>query len=484
LLRCVVSNQYGRWKNSVLKFSSWTHIKAPLLSVALLAGVTFAPASAESLRSVIQRALSQSPELGAIRNNRRAIDYELQAATGLSLPRLEADASLGVRGLFDAGDEDIKRARLGQENASVGVTLRQNLYDGGETRSIEQRQRRRVMSARSRVEDTANSIALRTVQAFLEVQRASRVVGIAKNNVAAHRSIVGRLRTRTELGGGVAVDETVALARLEATKAFLAEAEATHREATIMFRAITGFAPGKLDPVKAPMKSMPRSLEAAVAEAKRIAPSVVATLADTRAADSAVNTAKARLAPRIDAELGARARLGDYGDGGAQGEASAMIVMRHTLFDGGQNDARVEEAYARSQEARDNMISAKRIVEREVRFAWSAIQKGQARTTALSRQLSRNREAFAGYLDQFDLGERSLLDLLDIQNEIFILETNVVTEEFSARYSAFRVLGAMGNLVPALGIALPVEATWDDREPVDREIERISGGAIPRPILE
>jgi outer membrane protein, adhesin transport system len=439
-------------------------------------------AQAESLRSVVQRALNESPELDAMRHNRRAIDYELKATDGLGLPLIDLEASAGVRGSTGSVGT-VDEFALNGERAALGVTLKQNLYDGGETRSQIDRQRGRVLSARSRVEDTANSIALRVVQSFLEVQRSSRVVAIAQNNVAAHRRIVARLRTRTELGGGVAVDEAVALGRLEATKAFLAEAQATYREATILFRANTGFAPGKLDPVRAPLKAMPRNLERAVAEARRIAPSVVAALSDTVAADAAIGTAKARLAPRLDAELGAKARFGDFDKRFARGEASAMLVMRYNLFDGGQNDARVEEAGARAYEARSTMLNAQRVVEREVRFAWSAIEKGQARGSALSRQLSRNREAYAGYLDQFDLGERSLLDLLDMQNENFILETSVLTEEFAARYSAFRVLASIGTLVPALGVALPLEATWSNAEPVDNEIARVSGSR-PAPALQ
>ncbi len=178
-------------------------------------------------------------------------------------------------------------------------------------------------------------------------------------------------------------------------------------------------------------------MEAAVAHAKEIAPSVAAALADTRVAEASVETARSRNAPRLDAELGARAGFGDVGDRFARGEASAMLVLRQSLFDGGMNNARIEEAHERAHEARQTLLNAQRIVEREVRFAWTSIEKGQARSTAMSRQLARNKEAYAGYLDQFELGERSLLDLLDMQNEIFILETNLVTEEFAARYSVF-----------------------------------------------
>jgi outer membrane protein, adhesin transport system len=122
----------------------------------------------------------------------------------------------------------------------------------------------------------------------------------------------------------------------------------------------------------------------------------------------------------------------------------------------------------RSFEAKDAAENARRVVEREVRFAWSAIQSAQARRAALGRQLEQNRQAFGGYVQQYELGQRTLIDILDIQNEMFISQTNMVTEEFTGRYSVFRVLAGIGRLLPALGIDAPLEAIWPSGEPVKR----------------
>ncbi len=162
------------------------------------------------------------------------------------------------------------------------------------------------------------------------------------------------------------------------------------------------------------------------------------------------------------------ANYGLYNRDRSRVDASAMLVLRQNLYRGGIDTARVAEARERSYEARDAAENARRIVEREVRFAWSAIQSAQARRSALSRQLEQNRLAFGGYLQQYDLGQRTLIDILDIQNEMFITQTNLVTEEFSGRYSVFRVLAAMGRLLPALGIEGPVEASWPSGDPVRR----------------
>jgi outer membrane protein, adhesin transport system len=440
---------------------------------AVLASGTLLPsfAAAQSLPNVIREAIGMSPELGSIRANRRAIDQELEAARGLNRPTVDLSATSGTR-IGDIPDNRAGREnrRTGRDRASAGVTVTQNIFDGYEGQSERRRQGERVNSARSRVTDTANSIALRTAQAYLELQRSGAVVEVARRNVAGHNEILKRVRARSSGGGGSPVDTNVASARLEASKAFLAEAESRRRDADTLYRAVVGRAPGKLHPVLAPVKAMPKTVERAVAEAREVAPSVVAALADTRAAEASIDTARSRFYPRVDAQVGVDASYGLYNRDRSRIDASAMLVLRQNLYRGGIDTARVAEARERTYEARDSAENAKRVVEREVRFAWSAIQTAQARRAALGKQLEQNRLAFGGYVQQYDLGQRTLIDILDIQNEMFITQTNMVTEEFSARYSVFRVLAGIGRLLPALGINPPQEATWPSGEPVRRPV--------------
>jgi outer membrane protein, adhesin transport system len=444
----------------------WSVAAGSLLASCMIAP---SPSLAQSLTSVIREAVGANPELGSIRANRRAIDQELEAAKGLNRPTVDLSATSGAR-IGDIPDSRSGREtrRTGRDRASAGVTVTQNLFDGFEGQSERRRQGERVNSARSRVADTANAIALRTAQAYLEVQRSGAVVEVARRNVAGHGEILTRVRARSDGGGGSPVDVNVATARLEASKAFLAEAQARHRDADTLYRAVVGRAPGKLQAVQAPVRSLPRTVEIAVSEAVQIAPSVVAALADTRAAEAGIDTAKSRFYPRLDAQVGVDANYGLYNRDRSRTDVSAMLVLRHNLYRGGIDTARVAEAQERSYEARDAAQNAKRVVEREVRFAWSAIQSAQARRTALANQLEQNRLAFGGYVQQYELGQRTLIDILDIQNEMFITQTNMVTEEFSGRYSVFRVLAGIGRLLPALGINAPEEASWPSGDPVRR----------------
>jgi len=132
--------------------------------------------------------------------------------------------------------------------------------------------------------------------------------------------------------------------------------------------------------------------------------------------------------------------------------------VRWNLFNGGIDKARIGEAKARAMEAAEISANTQRIIEREVRTSWNAILAAEQRVPALSRQLELNRSTRNVYNQQFDAGQRRLLDLLDIQNETFVTEASLRTEELIGRYNTFRVLAAMGRLVEALGLDLPGEA--------------------------
>lgn len=440
---------------------SRSSVSNALIAAALGAiGLTAAPtlARAEGLQSVVLRALANSPELGAIRFNRRAIDHELTAARGMKLPTVDLKADHGRHRDYNRTALDITSGNEPHGHRNVSIVGAQRIFDGFEARHEEARQRNRVESARWRVTDTANSIALRTVQAYLEVQRADAVLGAARNNLAEHRKLLTRVSSRVAGGRGTGSDESEARGRAANAQAVFAEAEARVRDAHALYRAVVGDAPGALGPVALPAKAMPHSIDAAVAEARAAAPSIMATRFDTTAAEAAVGSAHARFAPRLNLEVSSDHTWGNREAGDRTIDTRAMLVVRWNLFNGGIDKARVWEAKARALEAAEISTNTERIIERETRVSWSAILAANDRVPALKRQVEQIRLTRTAYNQQFDGGQRRLLDLLNIQGESFIAEASLRTEEFSRVFNSYRILAAMGRLVPSLGLDLPPEA--------------------------
>ena len=215
---------------------------------------------ADSLVGVVAEALETHPELAAIRFNRHAIDNELNAARGLRLPTVDARGEYGEhknRTVTGTGFEDNNDWH---EHRSIGVHASQRLFDGFEARNEIERQRNRVESSRWRVNDTANSIALRAVQAYLEVMRARAVRLAAQSNLDSHNNLLRRVRARVDAGKANEAEASEAGARAANARVLLAEADARVLDAEALFRSAVGRAPGKLTPPTPPSRSLPPSV--------------------------------------------------------------------------------------------------------------------------------------------------------------------------------------------------------------------------------
>lgn len=416
-------------------------------------------ASADTLQGVVQEALSGNPELGAIRFNRRAIDHELTAARGLQMPTVDVRTDNGRHKDYSRTPTGVTTGGDTHWHREAQIVASQRLFDGFESRHEIARQRNRVESARWRVMDTANSIALRAVQAYLELGRAYSVRETARSNLNAHRALLSRVGGRVSGGRGASSDLTEAQSRTSQAEALLVEAEGRIRDAEALFRAVVGRAPGKLVPAGLPAKALPPSVDIAVAEAVAFAPSVIATQHDVTAAQAALGSAHARLLPRVNFELSAHRGWGQITDGDRDLDNRAMVVVRWNLFNGGIDKARIWEAKARSLEAAEISANTMRIIERETRTSWNAIVTSGSRAPLLRRQVEQIRSTRASYDAQFDAGSRRLLDLLNVQSELFLAEASLRTEEFVRLYNSYRLLAAMGRVVHALGLEAPPEAT-------------------------
>ena len=240
-------------------FLSKSTALAGIFMAGMLAGTALS--SAQSLPSVVEAAVARHPEVLALSANRKAVGEELNAARGLALPGVNVEAAKGIY------DDD----NTTQSYKEWSIKLRQPILDGGKAWSETTRQTERVNSARSRVADTANTIGLQVVQAYLEVLRARMVANIARSNLKTIKGIVGRVDRRVKGGGASKADLEQARSRLFAAHNSEAEASINLLDAEALYLTITGTRPGKLGTVKLSAGNLPGSIDQAVEKAKKMA---------------------------------------------------------------------------------------------------------------------------------------------------------------------------------------------------------------------
>jgi outer membrane protein, adhesin transport system len=423
-------------------------------------------ALAASLEDSIQAALSTNPEVGVVAADREAIDQELRQARAGYLPSIDLQGDIGPeytdspttrRGFDEDGSETLLRRE-------AQLTLTQMLFDGFATQSEVERQTARIDSAARRVQETAEFVALDAVEAHLDVLRNQELVELARDNLAQHQRILGQVSLLERQGAGSIGDVRQAESRLADAQSSLALATGNLRDAMAFYRAVVGLPPEDLEGAVPPVAALPESEEASAAVASVSNPTVLIANADVDVAKAELRGSRAGYYPELDLELGASAGEDLDGVEGSDIGAQALLVLRYNLFRGGADIAREREAFSRIREAREAVRVAQRDAEEDGRVAFNALTTARTRLVALRDGVEAQRATRDIYAQQFDLGQRGLLDLLDAENELFNDRSNLVTANYTEMFAAYRVLAVIGTLLDTLSIERPKEAISIYRE--------------------
>jgi outer membrane protein, adhesin transport system len=425
-------------------------------------------ALATTIEESIRAALETNPEVGVVAADREAIEQELRQARAEYLPSIDLRGAAGpeytdspvTRNEDDGGEGSKTLLRLESQ-----LTLTQMLFDGFATQSEVQRQIARIDSASYRVEEAAEFIGLDAVEAHLDVLRNQALVELARENIEQHQRILGQVRELEDRGAGSIGDVRQGESRLAEAQNALAVALGNLRDAEAFYLAVVGIGPVDLQAGPVPIVAVPESPDAAASLASVTSPTVQIADADVEVAEAELRAARAGYYPNLDLELGASAGNDVEGLEGRDVNAQALVVLRYNLFRGGADIAREREAFLRIKEARQSLRVAQRDAEREARVAYNALLTAQARLEALRSGVDAQRATRDIYAQQFDLGQRGLLDLLDAENELFVDRTNLVTATFTETFAVYRVLTVIGLMLETLEIDRPKEAISIYRKP-------------------
>ncbi len=426
-------------------------------------------AGAGGITDSVRAALETNPEIGVVKHDRRAVDQELRQARARLLPSIDVRAAVGPEishngNTRSVSDGDDSRTLLRSE---AELSLSQLLFDGFETQGEIERQRARVDSAARRVAEAAEFVALDAIEAHLEVMRAQRIVELNEDNVRQHESILGKVGRLEREGRGDIADVRQTEARLAEARNSLAIARGRLADAIATYIRVVGERPSDLRAQGVAPADLPADAEQAARIASTRNPTVLIAAADVDVASAELTKARAGFYPRVDLELGATAGNNIDGSTGNTADASALVVLRYNLFRGGADIAREREAFHRINEARATLAKARRQAEEDARTSWNARETAIARVEALRAKAEAQRRTRDAYAAQFDIGQRSLLDLLDAENELFLARVALTTAEFTEMFAGYRLLASVGGLLERLDLAPPREHIDIWRTPAD-----------------
>ena len=425
----------------------WAILAALLLAIAL-------PAVAETLEEAVKQTLSTNPDVLIDASRRQSVEQALNQAKGGFMPRVDLAFGRGHQYSDNLTTQQTYGGAIGQLRYDRSLTISQMLFDGFATTSEVERNRARVSSAAHRVAATSEQICLRAVEAYLEVLRNQEIIALTQDNLAVHQRTYDQIKLRAASGVGRKADQDQIEARLALSKSNLTAAEANLKVAEINYRLVVGSSPGTLVPPTAPdSKLIPITPEEALPLALANNRLLKSAKADIEAAQAQNHGARATLFPRLDLELSAsKNNLLSPVDITNDASHSAMLRLRYNLFKGNTDVARLEETRFLVREAEEVERRAERQLEQSLRLSWNAYTSAQERLPFLTKHAESSQLTREAYAKQFSLGQRTLLDLLDTENEAFTASSNLLNGRYVELFSRYRVLADMSMLLDTVGV--------------------------------
>jgi len=430
----------------------------------VIAGAVFAPSSfSQTLHEAVQQTINENPEVQSAKDERLAVEEQIGQAKAGYFPTVDLAGGYG----FEQANNPTTRARIygGQHGTTqyhreeTSIQLKQMIFDGQATRNEVKRQEARTDSRAYTVFGQAEITALKAVEAYLNILRREALLKLAEENLATHIKTNDQIVLRSQQGVGKRADIEQSTGRVSLAEANVRSELGNLNDAKTAYQRIVGIIPAKLEAPTHPSEKLPTSMDAAIAQAVANHPILKSANADVDSAFSQHETAKAPYMPYVDFEAAASRNDNINGIPGKNEDLTAMLRLKYNLFNGGKDVARRQETahlIAQSKDIRDNTY--RQVVE-TMRLSWVAHETIKNQLAFFKSHKDASAKALEAYQMQFNIGQRTLLDLLDSANELFVANSSYVNAEFDELYAAFRIFASMGGLNEYLGVALPKEAT-------------------------
>jgi adhesin transport system outer membrane protein len=419
------------------------------------------------LLDVVRKAVATSPDVQARWHGYRAATAQQDVARGGFLPRLDLNAGVGHKWVRNPGSkEDNKDAGRDKSDnwnyGGVGLELNQMIWDGFATSSEVKRMGFTRLMRYYELLDATETASLEVVRAYSDVQRQRELVDHAKSNYVAHKQIYDRLNDRTNAGVSRRVDLDQAAGRLALAESNLLTELSNLHDVSVRYQRLVGeVPPDTLSPLADNFSNvqLPENVVAALRVAYVNSPAFNAAVENVRASYANRDLARSNYHPTLNlhASTGVQrnANNTDPKDGGYKGNTQESLVelqFNLNLFRGGSDVARTRQAGEEIGQAKDLREKACRDLRQNLSIAFQDIRSLTEQIGYLQQHQLSTEKAREAYHRQFDIGQRTLLDLLDSENEYFNSQRAYTAARYNLVVAQARTLANMGQLLHTLGV--------------------------------
>lgn len=432
-----------------------------------------------SLDEVVERAILTHPEVRARFQDFQSTLEGQNVVRGGLLPEITAQ---GWTGREWRGSTSHERSGSWNRNG-YSLQLRQLLFDGFSTINDVKQLGFEKLSGYFDLLSTVDSLAVQAVDAYLDVQRYREMEVLAQDNYRLHQHTLEQIRERSQSGVGRGVDLEQANGRLALAQTNLMTESGNLNDVNQRYRRIVGEQP-PATLIEAPDVSsyLPSSDAQDFATSMRNNPAILSKQALVQASEAGVSSAKGRHMPTLEFRAATGKDKGEpnlpYRD--AQ-SSNVQLVLSYNLFRGGSDQARVRQTMAQSYAARDVRDYTCRNLQQDLAVTWNTIVRLREQMPYLIEHEQATAKVRIAYMQQFQIGERSLLDVLDTENELFDSRRALTNAMYDLKKAEYRWLSLSHHLLPAVSLSQPYSESPAEISDLDFPEEALQACMAPVP---
>jgi len=430
------------------------------LGVVFLFAVVALPTSvaAMELNDFVADSISAHPSIREQVHIFRQVEGDRDIANSGWRPSIDIDASTGTYETKSPSTAQIKRD---YESNRAELSLTQNIFNGFDTTYQQEQTEARIGSALYEIFDTADNIALEAVQAYLDAMKQFRLAELAERNVSSHERILSQIRERNGAGMGRRSELEQTEGRVARAHASLIAQQNNLQDAATRLHEILGRY-SELSKIKQP--ALPKHPDVSLDEAIKIAlqqhPAIKVANYNVQSALSDSKRAKSNNYPQMDLRLAKEVGNDISALTGDTDQLSLVLNLRYNLYRGGADSAEARKKISVVHQNQEFSARVRRQVINTMRLAWAADQSLSQQLKYLNTHIEKARQTVESYGEEFFIGQRDLIDLLDAESELNSAQNQYTEAYYEALAARFRILEAMGDLFPALN--LDVSLAEDD----------------------
>lgn len=398
---------------------------------------------AQSLQEAVLTALAHYPSIASAQSKTEAARSDITRAKGAHWPQLSWSGTYN----------DYRNDALGNRWTQT-PTLSLNLWSGGRIQSDVERSEALAKASQKQEQITRDDVALLSSEAYLQWAHARQMVSLAQDNLNTHDKILQDFQTITQVDPGRRIDLNQAQVRHDNARLVLLKNE-TERAVAAERLARMLMAPAPAEPSGLDFSPpVPyTSLDQAQAQLGDQHPVIARLLAQREAAAASIRYAQAQHAPTVNLTHAKSTTPGI-----TDGQFVTQLQLNLPLFDGGTTRGAVGVATANLQALESDLQETRLILGEELASAWASWLSSSSRATMGMQQALTAQDLARGYVQQFRVGRRSLLDLLNIQSDLYTYQSNAATALHESRLSQARILASLGQLANAYAQSTTAQA--------------------------